>query len=155
MDLVKKIKSIFTNACIFFTVSEFVLLAIAAGFSQLAPESGGGLSAFLKLGPTALIFLACFIMSALNLIFELELSGSIKLVLHFIGSLTAYSVVFIVIPGAWRSLGAMLARLFAFAVLYLVIAVTVSAVRGAKARKISDESEYESQFGEFFSGRKK
>ena len=147
MKFMKEIKKILSDACVYFTASEFVLLAVAA------PENGGTVGRFLSLGAAGMIFAACLMMSALNLVFRLELSGALKVLIHFTGSLIAFSLVFIVIPKAYADFGAIFVRLGIFAVLYAVIAVIVLIVRGIAANRRSDDLEYESQFGEFFSGK--
>lgn len=153
MKFMKEIKKILSDACVYFTASEFVLLAVAAAFGQTSPEKGGTVGRFLSLGAAGMIFAACLMMSALNLVFRLGLSGTLKVLIHFTGSLIAFSLVFIVIPKAYADFGAIFVRLGIFAVLYAVIAVIVLIVRGIAANRRSDDLEYESQFGEFFSSR--
>ena len=145
MKFMKEIKKILSDACVYFTASEFVLLAVAAAFGQTSPENGGTVGRFLSLGAAGMIFAACLMM--------LGLSGALKVLIHFTGSLIAFSLVFIVIPKAYADFGAIFVRLGIFAVLYAVIAVIVLIVRGIAANRRSDDLEYESQFGEFFSSR--
>lgn len=154
MNLKKQIGKIISDACVYFTAAEFAVLLIATGFAELDPAAGGGAAKFLSLGSAALILLACLIMSALNLVFRLDLSGSVRLLLHFIGSLIAFGVVFIIIPGAWNDFAAIFVRLGAFVVVYAVIAAIAVIVKSVKNNRRADELEYESQFGEFFSNRK-
>ena len=155
MNVKKQIKKILSDACVYFTVAEFVLLFIATGFSEIDPSSGGGVAMFLSLGSSALIFAACLIMSALNLVFRLELGTAVKVLIHFIGSLIAYSVVFIIIPGVWNDFGAIFVRLGVFAVIYAVIAAIAGIIASIKNNRKADDLEYESQFGEFFTTRKR
>lgn len=155
MNVKKQIKKILSDACVYFTVAEFVLLLIATGYSEINPSSGGGVAMFLSLGSSALIFLACLIMSALNLVFRLDLSTATKVMIHFIGSLIAYGVVFIIIPGAYNDFGAIFVRLGVFVVIYAVIAGIAGIVASVKNNKKADELEYESQFGEFFTKKKR
>lgn len=155
MNIKKQIKKIISDACVYFTAAEFVILLAATGFSEMNPASGGGIAMFLSLGSAALIFLACLIMSALNLVFRLDLSTATKLMIHFIGSLIAFGVVFIIIPGVWNDFGAIFVRLGIFAVIYAVIAGIVGIVASVKNNRKADDLEYESQFGEFFTGKKR
>lgn len=155
MNIKKQIKKIISDACVYFTAAEFVILLVATGFSEMNPESGGGIAMFLSLGSASLIFLACLIMSALNLVFRLDLSAATKVMIHFIGSLIAFGVVFIIIPGVWNDFGAIFVRLGIFAVIYAVIAGIAGIVASVKNNKKADELEYESQFGEFFTGKKR
>ena len=155
MNIKKQIKKIISDACVYFTAAEFVILLVATGFSEMNPESGGGIAMFLSLGSAALIFLACLIMSALNLVFRLDLSTATKVMIHFIGSLIAFGVVFIIIPGVWNDFGAIFVRLGIFAVIYAVIAGIAGIVASVKNNKKADELEYESQFGEFFTTKKR
>jgi hypothetical protein len=155
MNILKKFNKILRDACVYFTASEFFLLLVATGYSEISPESGGGIGFFLSLGSSALIFLACLIMSALNLTFKLDLSMALRLLIHFIGSLIAFGVVFILIPGIWNDFTAIFVRLGVFAVIYLVIAFVVMIVRSIQKNRKTDELEYESQFSEFFNGKNK
>lgn len=155
MNIKKQIKKIISDACVYFTTAEFVILLVATGFSEMNPSSGGGIAMFLSLGSAALIFLACLIMSALNLVFRLDLSTATKVMIHFIGSLIAFGVVFIIIPGVWNDFGAIFVRLGIFAVIYAVIAGIAGIVASVKNNKKADELEYESQFGEFFTRKKR
>ena len=139
----------------YFTAAEFFILIIASAYSASAPEKGGAVGQFLNLRAAALIFASCLIFSALNLIFKLELSVPVKVFLHFAGSLLAFSIIFIFIPNAYSDFGAMFVRLGLFAIVYAVIAVIVFIVRAVQGRNRSDELEYESQFGDFMSERRK
>ena len=71
------------------------------------------------------------------------------------GSLIAYSVVFIVIPGVWNNFGAIFVRLGVFAVIYAVIAGIAGIVASVRNNRKADDLEYESQFGEFFTTKKR
>mgnify|MGYP000885552112 CR=1 FL=1 len=94
-------------------------------------------------------------MSVLNLTFKLDLSFSLRLLIHFIGSLFAYGIVFIIIPGAWNDFSSIFVRLGVFAVIYFVIAFIAVIVRSVRNNRRAEELEYESQFGEFFGGKNK
>lgn len=154
MKIYKTLKKIISDACVYYTAAEFAVLLIAAGFSEMSPEAGGGVGMFLSLGASALIFLACLIMSALNLVFRLDLSLALRILIHFIGSLAAYAVVFIIIPGVWNDFTAIFVRLSVFAVLYVIIALIALLVRSIIINRRADELEYESQFSEFNSRKK-
>ncbi len=154
MNFKKQLKRIISNACIYFTAAEFAILFIATGFAELDPAAGGGTAMFLSLGSTSLILLACFLMSALNLVFKLDFSTPIRVLIHFIGSLISYSLVFIIIPGVWNDFGSIFVRLGVFVVLYAVIAAICAIVASIKNNRKADELEYESQFGEFFTKKR-
>lgn len=154
MKIYKTLKKIISDACVYYTAAEFAVLLIAAGFSEMSPEAGGGVGMFLSLGASALIFLACLIMSALNLVFRLDLSLALRILIHFIGSLAAYAVVFIIIPGVWNDFTAIFVRLSVFAVLYVIIALIALLVRSVIINRRADELEYESQFSEFNTRKK-
>lgn len=154
MKIYKTLKKIISDACVYYTAAEFAVLLIAAGFSEMSPEAGGGVGMFLSLGASALIFLACLIMSALNLVFRLDLSLALRILIHFIGSLAAYAVVFIIIPGVWNDFTAIFVRLSVFAVLYVIIALIALLVRSIIINRRADELEYESQFSEFNTRKK-
>ncbi len=155
MSLSRKIFKIISDACVYFTAVQFLLLLAATGYGEMAPAEGGGVGKYLSLSSAALIFLACLIVSAMNPILRLDgYSLSVRLVLHFLGTFAAYAILFIVIPGAWTQLPVLLVRLGVFVILYLVIAFVVLIIRSIKKNRNTEELEYEAQFGEFF-GKKK
>ena len=147
MNFFKEFKKIIYNMCLYFTAAEFFVLLISAGFSEISPEQGGTVGMFLSLGSSALLLLACLVMSVLNLIWKTEYKKPIKILFHFLGTLVAYSFIFIVIPRAYTSAPQIFARLFVFAVIYLVIAFVVLVISSIKKIKKSERTEYEAQFG--------
>ncbi len=147
MNFFKEFKKIIYNMCLYFTAAEFFILLVSTALSEISPEQGGTVGMFLSLGSSVLLLLACFIMSALNLIWRLEYKAPVKILLHFFGTLVAYSFIFIIIPGAYTRAAQIFARLFVFAVLYLVIAFTVLVVSSIKKIRKSEKTEYEAQFG--------
>lgn len=148
MTILKTLRQILYSACLYFTVSEFILLMIASGYQASNPEAGGTAAMFLSLGSAALIFLACLLMSALNLIFKLDYSVSVRVLLHFIGSLIAYSLVFIFIPRAF-DVAQILVRIVFFAGIYLVIAFIALIIASLRKNRRTEDFEYDTQFGEF------
>ncbi len=144
--ILNKLKQALSNACIYFTAAQFLLLMLASAFSSIDPQSGGTVGMYLKLSSAALIFAACLIMAALNFVFELDYSLSVRLLFHFLGSLAAYTVVFIIIPGAWQDFAAILVRLAVFAGLYLLIALLVLLVDSILKNRRTDSFEYDEQF---------
>lgn len=150
MNLRKRIWKIISDACVYFTVAEFFVLFVATGFSELDPEAGGGVGKYLSLGAAALLFLGCFLLSLLNLTFKLDLSSSLRVLIHFIGTTVAYSLVFIVIPGVYNDFGAIFVRLGVFVIIYAVGLLIGVIVTSSKRNHRADSIEYESQFGEFF-----
>lgn len=153
MNIFKTIKQTIYSACLYFTAAEFLILLIATSFAEMAPTNGGTAGMFLSLGSTALIFVACFIMSVLNLVWRLEYSTPVKLLLHFIGTLAAYSVIFIIIPRVYTDAAQVIARIAIFAAVYLVIAFIAVIISSIRKNRRTEDFEYESQFGNFFDGK--
>lgn len=153
MNVWKFIKNTVLNACFYFTVAEFAIL-IFATLLQLS-SSGNGTSTvmFLSLGSTALVFLACLMLSALNFIWRLEYSGPVKVLIHFFGMLAAFALVFIVIPRTWGDAARVIALIAMYTVIYIVIGLIVWVINSIRKKCRSDELEYESQFGDFHSGK--
>ena len=151
MTIMKTLKQVLYSACLYYTIVEFFLLFVATGFKEMNAEAGGGVGLFLSLGSSALIFLACLIMSGLNLIFRLDYSMSVRVLLHFIGSLIAFTIVFILIPGAF-DVAQIMVRMLVFAAVYLIIAFVALFINGMLSNKKTEKFEYESQFTDF-SGR--
>ena len=148
MNIMKTLKQVLYSACLYFTAAEFLLLFIATGYKEMNPEAGGGVGMFLSLGSAALIFLACLIMSGLNLIFRLDYSISVRMLLHFVGSLIAFTIVFILIPGAF-DVAQILVRIIIFAGVYLIIAFIALIIASMLKNKKTEKFEYESQFTDF------
>ena len=72
------------------------------------------------------------------------------MLIHFIGTTVAYSLVFIVIPGVYNDFGAIFVRLGVFVIIYAVGLLIGVIVTSSKRNHRADSIEYESQFGEFF-----
>ena len=146
MSFFKEFKKIIYNMCLYFTAAEFFILLISTALSEISPGQGGTVSMFLSLGSSALLLLACFIISALNLIWKTRCKTPIKILVHFFGTLIAYAFIFIVIPGAYTNAAQIFARLFVFAAIYLVIAFAVLVVSSIRKIRKSEKSEYKPQF---------
>lgn len=149
MNIIKKIKKIISDACVYFTAAIFAVIGIATVFLKLAPEQGSMVDKFLGLGSAALIFLACLIMSALNLVWRLDYSLAVRTLIHFIGAFVSYALIFIVIPGVYTNTAQVAVRSIVFVILYLLIAFVVFLAGSIKRNRRSDDMEYESQFGNF------
>ena len=147
MSIMKKLKQVILNACFYFTASEFLILITANAFNQLAPSNGGAVGKFLSLGAAALVFLACIAVSALNLVLRSDYSLSVRLVIHFLGCLAVWTLVTVIIPGAYTNMMQIIVRLLLFAVIYLIIAFAVLIVKSIVRNRRSEEKEYESSFG--------
>lgn len=150
MNIFKNLKQILYSACLYFTAAEFMILIIASAYNDLAPTSGGTAGKFLSLGSTSLIFTACLIVAALNLIWKLDYSTSVKILFHFVGCLVAWCVITIIIPGVYNEISQIIVRSLIFAVIYLVIAFIVLIIKSIKKNRRSEELEYEPKFGSYF-----
>ncbi len=150
MNIFKSLKQIIYSACLYFTAAEFLILIIASAYSDLAPASGGTAGKFLSLGSAALIFTACLIVAALNLVWKLDYSVSVRILLHFVGCLIAWCVIAIIIPGVYTDIAQIIVRSLIFAVIYLVIAFIVLIVKSIKKNRSTEELEYEPKFGHYF-----
>ncbi len=146
MNILKKLKQILYSACLYFTASEFIILIIATAFNQLAPTNGGTAGKFLSLGSAALIFLACIAVAALNLVWRIDYSLSLRLLFHFLGCLFVWAIVAIIIPGVYTDISQIIVRSLIFAVLYLIIAFIALIVHSIKKNRATEELEYESKF---------
>ncbi len=146
MKILNEIKKTLCSACVYFTAAEFVILTIAEIFSLTAPTDGGSIKMFLSLGSTALIFLTCLFMSALNLVWRLRMSLTLRTLLHFVGTLLAWTLVFIVIPGVYTDTTRIIARVGIFLVLYVFIGLIALAAYLINARRTNDKTEYSPAF---------
>lgn len=142
MKILTIIRKTVASACVYFTAAEFIILAVAEMFSLTSPAEGGSVRMFLSLGSTALIFLACLLFSLLNLVWRLDLSLTVRTVLHFTGSLLIWALVFIIIPGVYTDTAQIIARTIVFALLYAVIGAAALIVHVIKRNRASDASEY-------------
>lgn len=152
MSFAKFLKKTIYSACLYFTAAEFFILLMATAFSDMEPQNGGTAGMFLGLGSAALIFAACFIMALLNAVWRLEYSTPIKILIHFIGTLIAYSLLFIIIPGVGTNVAQVIARLVVLLVLYFIVAFIILIVNSVKKNRRTEQLEYESQFGDFMDG---
>ncbi len=153
MNVWKFIKKTVLNACFYFTIAEFAILIVAALMQMSSPESGGTAVMFLNLPSTSLIFLSCLILSALNFIWHLEYSGTLKVLIHFFGMLAAYALVFIVIPKSYDNAARVISLLALYAGIYLVVGLIVLVINSIRKNRRSDELEYEAQFGELHNNK--
>ena len=147
MKFFKNLKQIIYSACLYFTVAEFVILILATIMGYTAPEEGEAVGKFLNLSVSAIMFLFSLVMSSLNLIWKADMSGAVKVLLHFIGSFATYTVLFIIIPGVYSNVAQIVARAGIFAALYFIIAFAVLLVSTIRKNIRANKSEYESQFG--------
>lgn len=97
-------------------------------------------------GTTPIIFLFCFIMALLNLCWKLKYSITIKLLLHFLASLAAYTVVFVFMLGNSPSVENIFVRVLLFTVVYFVVAFIALIVTSIRKNRKSEKAEYTSQF---------
>ena len=140
----KKFKNTLLNACLYFTVAIFIILILA----EVAELSSA--FSFLSLSSTAMVFVACFLISVLNFVWKLEYSASVRTLIHFTCTFAVYGLLFIIIPGAYKMASQLAARSVIFVVAYVLIAFIVLLISSIRKNRRSDDMEYESQFGEFF-----
>lgn len=152
MKFIKKAKEAIYSACLYFTAAEFLILSVASVLGMTAPEKGAAAGMFINLGSTALVFAACLVLALLNNVWKLDYSLTVRFVLHFIGALAAWAVIFIIIPGVYGDVAQIIVRSAIFAVLYLIAAVIALLIRSIIRNKRTEDLEYESKFGDF-SGR--
>ena len=145
MNKLKTFKKVIYNACLYFTIAIFFVLVIANAASLATATE------FLSLSSTALIFLACLAISALNLVWKSDYSTSVRLLIHFTGSLLSYALIYILIPGksVYTNLSQVVIRAAFFVIPYLVIAFIILLVGSIFKNRRSEDMEYESQFGDF------
>lgn len=144
MDKLNALKKIIYSACLYFTVAIFLILSIA-NIARLS-----SVNSFLSLSSTALVFFACIVMSALNLIWKLDYSLGVRTLLHFFGSFATYSIIFVLIPKVYTDPSQIMVRSAVFAIVYLFVAFTVMIVWSIRKNRRSENMEYESQFGNLF-----
>ncbi len=146
MNIFKTVKQIIYSTCLYFTAAEFIILIAADVIRQADAQVGGEVSSFLSLGSAGLILLACFLLSALNLIWKLDYSTAVKLLLHFIGALAVFAVIFVIIPGVYTDMAQLIVRVLFFAVIYFIVAFIALIVGSIRKNRRTEELDYESQF---------
>ena len=151
MNVFKFLKKTVLNACFYFTSAIFLILIVCATF--MGDELYMSVAVPRILSSAALVFSACLIISALNFIWQLQYSKIAQWLLHFSGSLIAYSFVFILIPGFYNDISQVLVRTGVFTALYLIAAFTVLIVSSIRKTRRTEKLEYESQFGEFYNDK--
>ena len=85
-------------------------------------------------------------MSLLNLVWHLDYSVTLKVLIHFIGALVAYALVFVVIPGIYSDMAQVVVRLLLFALLYVIIAFIALIVGSIRKNRRTEGLDYDSQF---------
>lgn len=143
MNVFKYIKQTVYSACLYFTVTEFLIIILATAGNIL---SGNG---FFSLTAAALTFLACFVIAALNIVWKLDRSTPLKLVIHYLGSIVAVMPLLFGI-GIGNDIGRLLVCVLAFTVIYAVIAFVILLVSSICKNRRTEDFEYESQFGDIY-----
>ena len=115
-------------------------------YETVVDETGKEVVNFLNLSSSAVLLLFAFVMSALNLIWKAELSGAVKVLIHFIGSFATYAVLFIIIPGVYGNMAQIVVRGGLFAAAYFIVAFAVLIVSTVKRNRKADREEYENKF---------
>ena len=146
MNVRKNLIKTLYSACLYFTVSEFIILLIANAFNQLAPSNGAAAGKFLSLDAAALIFLACFTVAALNLVWRLDYSLSLRLFIHFVGCALAWAIIVIIIPGVYADISQIIVRSLIFALLYLVIAFIALIIHSIRKNRATEDLEYKNTY---------
>ena len=147
--VLKEIGKIIYNACLYFTVAAFLLLigAVTLGDVGTATTTGQNVTSYQYLiGTMSLLFLGCFTMSVLNLIWKLRYSVTVKLLLHFLCALAAYIVIFVWLHGRYSTMEQILVRVLLFVVVYFVAAFIALIIGSFRKNKKAEKLEYDSQF---------
>ena len=130
------------DACIYFTVFQFAVTAVF----QLTAENGGK-GQFLIFTVELAVFAFSFLLAAAADIFKIKkLSLLLRILLHFLCCLLAVFLLFSIVSGDMFKVNSLLFIMFGFAALYIVCAAVAVIIIHVRNKKISDESEYESQF---------
>ena len=140
--ILRFLKQRLTEACIFFTVTLFIMAAVL----QIAADklSGGIVFPLLSL---LLVFGFSLILSFLNLIFRIRrLNIPAKLLLHALLTLAVFVLIFAVMTQQLSDPQALLYVLFFAAILYAVIVVIALIIRAIYLRDVSEKKEYDPQF---------
>ncbi len=141
----KEVKSIIYNSCLYFTIAVFVLMT---AFIIVSPNESFSEPEKMLLSPklTGIIFSYSFVMALLNLILKIKYSVTIKLLLHFIGSLTAFAFFFIFMLKNNSTVESVFLRALIFTVLYFVIATIVLIITSIRKSRKNANTDYNSQF---------
>ena len=164
MNILKKIKQTVYSACLYFTVIEFTVIILgtiingiyndASANGTLVSDSvvsgGGQLSGFLSLGSAAAIFFACLVIASLKLVWALDYSRSVKIIIHYLCSLVALIPVFLIAVGT-SDFARLLTCVLIFTVIYAICVFISTLISNIRRAKRTEELEYESQFGDFSS----
>ncbi|MBQ8250161.1 MAG: DUF3021 family protein [Clostridia bacterium] len=143
--ILKEVKNIIYNACLYFTIAVFVLMiafTIASQNESFAQPEKMLLSPKL----TGIIFSYSFVMAFLNLIWKIKYSVTIKLLLHFIGSLAAFAVFFIFMLENNSTVESTFLRALIFTVVYFVIAIIALIIGSIRKSRKNTNADYDSQF---------
>ena len=130
------------DACIYFTVFQFVVAALF----QMTAESGGK-GEFLIFSVEVAVFVFSFVLaSAADILKIKSISLPIRLLLHFLCCLAAVYALFRIISRNMFKANSFLYVMLGFAFLYVVGALVAVVIIHLVNKKKSDESEYKNQF---------
>ena len=146
MKIFNTVKKVIYSACLYFTAATFIIVALVSSVDVSGTANGSTASLFLTLGGAAMIFAACLAMSLLNLVWHLRFPTPVNAAIHFVGALTVWAVMFVVIPGVYSDSSMVIVRMGIFVVLYAVIGLIALVVNLIKKIRLNNASEYEEQF---------
>ena len=142
MIFLKKIKKLFCDTCVIFSLVVFITLALWAGIAADKVVSTGMLfgRAF-----SALAF--AFIIACLNgILWVRRLRLPLRLLIHFAGSMLSFYIFFLKAGSYTEKSSGALIILLLVALLYIITALTAILIRHFNTRKKNDDSSYEKQF---------
>ena len=142
MHFFKKIKSIFSNTCIIFSLTVLLVLGAWAAISSQKVASTS-----LLFSQALGVFAFSFLLSCINKILKIRaLKFFVRVLIHFAGFMLIFYLFFIRISNyAENSSGTFLIMLLV-GIIYAVIAAVALIVRHLSAKKKQDNEKYESQF---------
>lgn len=137
----KTIKKIISDACVAFTIIEFILL-ITAQLMLSGGAKSDALVSFLGLKAALLIFITALIFSIAGLVLKIErVPGFILRLIHFVITITTIETAVLLIMSGFRA-ATVLVIGFAYTLLYIVLTLILYFIKRVRLNKKEEKEEY-------------
>lgn len=135
----KLLQSIIYPACFYFTVCIFVTSIIAFAGNEKAMAA--------NLSFMVMLFIFSLFMAIINKILLTKLNSVLKILLHFLGTLLSFYLVFIVFSGYYKSGQKSFFIIICMILAYAVVLAVIMLIKHQINKKSNDKTKYEKQFG--------
>ena len=137
--LYKIFRSIVYPACFYFTICTFITSIIATLGNEKAMAA--------NLSFVVMLFIFSLFMAAINKIFGTKLNAVLKIVIHFIGTLISFTLVFVVFSGYYKNGQSTFFIIISMVFVYAVVLSIIMFIKSLFNKKKNKKADYKNQFG--------